>query len=423
MAKTTQRAATSGSLVSLAWRNLWANRRRTLITLSSIVFGVFFAILMTALQDRNWADMIDLAAKMGGGHVTLQHPEYQDAPTLRHSVQEVSELAAAVEGAVPIDAVRPRIVGNLMLSTAHESFGAGFIAYDPALETSETLAILNGVAEDEGLRPDDRQGILLGTKLAYNLDAEVGDKVVYTVTDRNGEITSALCRVRGLVTTGAPSVDASLVLLPIEPLREVIGYGPDEANQVAIFLSDQRSTERAVSALVSALRDDVAVLGWNKAQPELAGFIAAKVGGAWVVEGLIGILVAAGIFNTLFVSVMERMREFGIMLAIGWSPGRLFRLVMLESLWLGVVGLILAGLVTVGPYLYLEKTGIDISKMLTDESMEIAGVAMAPVLKVGIFPMSLVIILGAAMFAVLASGIYPAWRAGRINPVETIRLV
>ena len=411
------------SLAKLAWRNLWRNRRRTLITLGSIVFGIFLAILMTGMQDQQWADMIDDAARMGGGHVSLQHPEFRDTPSLSRTVTNTAELRSAVEAAWDVSAIRERINGNLMLSTAGESFGAGFIAYDPNAETPETLALLDDISLGEPLAADDKRGILLGEVLARNLGADLGDKVVYTATDKSGEITSSLCRVTGMIRTGAPSADASIALLPIEAMRKTLGYQPDEATQVAVFLADQRSTDQAVQALRPAIGNRAEVLGWDEARRELATFIALKVGGARVFEGLIAILVAAGIFNTLFVSVMERMREFGIMLAIGWTPSRLFRMVMLESLFLGVIGLLVSLLFTAGPYYYLAKNGLDLSGMIPEEQTEVAGVAMSTHLNFGIFPESLAPILIAAMLAVLAAGIYPAWRAGKVEPIETIRLV
>jgi ABC-type lipoprotein release transport system permease subunit len=232
-----------------------------------------------------------------------------------------------------------------------------------------------------------------------------------------------LARLSGIVSTGAPGVDAGICLLPIDTVREVLGYAPDEATQVAVFLDDQRRSDQVARALQEKNGSRVAAHPWSELQPELAALIAMKVGGARFMELLIAVLVAAGIFNTLFVSVMERLREFGIMMAIGFSPGKLFRLIMMESMWLAVVGLVAAFFVTIGPYKYLASTGIDYSALIGEEAnLEMAGIALSTTIRVGIFPENLAVIVVAAIIAVLLSGLYPAWKAGHVEPVETIRL-
>ena len=411
------------SLAKMAWRNLWRNRRRTLLTLSSIVFGVFLAVISAAMQDRNWEDMIRLAARLGGGHVTLQHPEYMDTPTLSRSVRDSGRLVRLAASSDHVTRVVERITGFNMLSTAGENYGAGFIAIAPELEDEDTLSLLEALVEGEFFRSSMDDSIVLGARLATNLGVELGSKLVYTMTDKSGEIVSGLARVSGIVRTGSPSVDGGLCLLPIGTVRELLGFASDEAIQVAAFVDDQRNSELVVADLRSVLGEDVAALPWYELQPELAAFIAMKVGGAKFVSILIAVLVAAGIFNTLFVSVMERLREFGIMLAIGFSPGKLFRLVMTESLWLAVVGLVGAAIVTTPVYLWLSSTGIDVSAMLGEGNTEIAGVGFSSILKVGIYRENLVLIGAWALVAVLLSGLYPAWKAGHSDPAETIRLV
>ena len=411
------------NVTALAWRNLWRNRRRTLLTMGSIVFGVFLAVVFTAMQDRNWKDMIDLAARLGGGHVSLQHPEYLDKPTLTRTVVRGEEIQAALGSqrrrvAHAVD----RVIGPTMLATAGENFSAAFIAFDPGVEDETTLSILEALDEGAALESGDTGGVVLGHRLASNLGMELGDKVVYTLTDKNGEIVSGLARLRGTLKTNAPTVDGGFCLLPLDTVRGLLGYGEDEATMVAVFLHDQRQSARVAAELGRELDGRAAAVPWNTSQPQLAAFIALKVGGAVVMEILIAFLVAAGIFNTLFVSVMERLREFGIMLAIGWSPGRLFRLVMMESVWLAALGLVGAFLITAGPYLYLSSTGLDLTAVYGG-TVEIAGVGLDPVLKVGIFPRNAVMIALFAVGATLASGIYPAWRAGRVEPVETIKVV
>ncbi|MCB9765906.1 MAG: ABC transporter permease [Alphaproteobacteria bacterium] len=409
-------------LAAMAWRNLWRNRRRTVLTLISISFGLFLAILMTAMQDRSFADMIDTAARLGGGHVTLQHPEYLDTPTLTRTVTDAPALITTAQADPGVRKAVPRITGQIMLATAGESYGAFFVAYDPTQEDDTTLSFLGGVTQGELFEAADGPGIVLGTRLARNLGLEMGDKVVYTLMDREGEIVGGLARLSGVVDTGSPATDGGLCLLPIDALRRTLSYGPGEATQVAVFLTDARASGRVAERLGDTIGADTASLTWQQVQPDLSGFIAMKVGGARFMELVTLILVAASIFNTLFVSVMERMREFGIMRAIGFSPGQLFRLIMWESFWLALVGCVMGGLITLGPYHKLASTGIDVSAMSGGQSMDVAGVGMAPILQVGIFPENLAIILLSVVLATLLSGVYPAWKAGRVVPIETIRL-
>jgi ABC-type lipoprotein release transport system permease subunit len=411
------------SMTVLAWRNLWRNRRRTLLTLSSIAVGVFLAILFTAMQDRNWTDMIDLAARLGSGHVTLQHPEYLDAPALSRTVQHTRALRALALADRDVTRATERITGQLMVNTARESRGAGFIAFDPAAEDSTTFSFQQAIADGAPFATSEDRGIMVGARLAANLGVTLGDKVVYTMTDRTGEIVSGLARVSAIVQTGSPGVDAGLCLLPIDAVRGLLGYADDEATQVAVFVRDQRDTDAVAARLGTEIGAEAAAVPWHESQTGLAAFIALKVGGARFMEILIAVLVAAGIFNTLFVSVMERMREFGILTAIGWSPARLFGLVMLESAWLGLLGLVGAALVTALPYWYLATTGLDLSGLLAGNSMDVAGIAMPSTFRVGIYPNHLAFIAVAAFIATLVSGLYPAWRAGRVDPIETIRLV
>ncbi len=309
-----------------------------------------------------------------------------------------------------------------MLATAGESFGAMFIAYDPKAESIETFSLLESKIEGEFFKEADSKGVIVGRKLAENLNLKLGRKAVFTLTDKNGEIVSLLARVKGIITTGAPSLDAGICLLPIDTLRKGLSYEPDEATQVAIYIDDQRGSDAVSSAIKPLLPKDVVALTWAEKQPELASFIAMKEGGAIVMELFIMILIAAGIFNTLFVSVMERMREFGILMAIGFEPQKLFKLVVWESFWLALVGTVLGFVVTAWPYYYFTTTGIDYSKMI-GEGTEVAGVMMKPIMFITIYPESLAVIVGVVFLATMVSGLYPAWRAGRVVPVDTIKLV
>jgi len=408
------------ALYSMAWRNLWRNRRRTLITVSSLAFGVMTAVVFTGLTDQQLGDAIDLAARMSHGHVTIQHRDYRDSPSLERSVEGGAEVSARLAADRDVAKVVPRISGQLVVATANDSFGAGFVALDPTLDDVASFEPLGHIVEGKLFGSD---GIVLGKTLAKNLGATVGKKVVYTLTDKHGEIVSGLARVSGIVATGAPSADAALCLLPIGAVRRLVGYGPDESTQLAIYLRDQRHAEAAARRLGALLPSGAAALDWAEVNPDLAGFVTVKIIGSEIIEIFVVLLIAAGIFNTLFVSVMERLREFGILLAIGFSPGRLFRLVILESLWLALVGLFVGVVVTAPLYHYLHTHGIDMTARMGGKGgIEIAGAVLSMVIRATVYPDHAVIIAVSIIAVTLLSGLYPAWRAARVQPVDAIKL-
>jgi ABC-type lipoprotein release transport system permease subunit len=410
------------ALFVMAWRNLWRNRRRTIITLSSLAFGVMTAVSFTALTDQSLGDAIDLAARMSNGHVTIQQRDYRDSPSLERTITADAALRTRLAADRDVVKVVPRISGQLVVATATESFGAGFVALDPALDDERSFAPLGQIVEGKLFAAGDAQGIVLGKTLAKNLGAALGKKVVYTLTDKHGEIVSGLGRVRGILSTGSPSADAALCILPIDAVRALIGYGPDEATQLAVYLGDQRHAEPAAHRLGALLPPDAAALSWAEVNPDLAGFVTVKVIGSEVIEVFVVLLIAAGIFNTLFVSVMERLREFGILLAIGFSPGRLFRLVVWESLWLALVGLVVGVIVTAPLYHYMHVHGIDMTARVGTNRVEIAGALMPMVVRATIYTDHAIIIAVAIVLVTLLSGLYPAWRAARVQPVDAIKL-
>ena len=279
------------STAQMAWRNLWRNRRRTLVTLSSIAFGTMLAILFTGIGDENWRQMINVAARLGGGHVTLQHSEYLELPTFSRTVQGVSGLRTRALEDPQVERAMFRITGNIMVASPEQSQGAGFIAFDPATEDVETLSLLDALHEGEMFETADSRGVVIGVGLAKKLRVGLGRKVVYTLTDKNGEIVQEASRVIGILRTGAPSVDGGLCLLPLERVRKLLGYDADESLHVALFLRDQRSAQDVAERL-AALVSPAAAVPWYQSQPELSGYIAMKVVGAYVRERSIMLLVA-----------------------------------------------------------------------------------------------------------------------------------
>lgn len=292
---------------------------------------------------------------------------------------------------------------------------------DPSQESEANNLFIRSMIEGQLFEQADSPGIIIGTKLAEKLRLRIGKKVVYTTTDANGEMVSAIERVSGIFKTGVSEVDSSMVLLPLSRAQKTLAYRDDEATLVAVILADQRRAQPTRDTLAAQpIFSDAEILTWHESQPDLAGMIAMDKSGNYVSQMLIGLLVAAGILNTMLMSVLERKREFGVMMAVGLTPSSLFRLVMIESFWLAVVGLILGVIVTTPWFVYMNVVGIDLSAAYGD--MDFGGVLIDPVMKIRLFKESVMAILGGLFILALSAGAYPAWRAGRVPPVESLKI-
>jgi len=405
----------------LAWRNLWRHKRRTLITASSIAFGVLLAVTFTGAGDYFYTRMIDAGANMGMGHLTVAAPDYNRAPSSKKRIQAADALQTILVDLPEVKSVVGRIQGQAMFASARKSVAGTFIAIDPARENANNNLFIQALSEGDMLTKPSGNGIVMGEDLARKLQLSLGKKVVYTTTDANGDIVSAIARVSGLFKTGVSEVDGGMALLPIQSVQKVLGYQADEVSLIAVSLADQR-TSYALRDRMQVLSEfkDVEVLNWQQTQPDLAGMIAVDQSANWISQLLIALLIAAGILNTMLMSVLERVREFGVMMALGMSPRSLFCLVMLESFWLAVIGLIIGVIITIPWYLYMADTGIDLTSAYGND-FSFGGVLLDTVFKIRLYKESIIGILIGLFSLALLSGAYPAWRAGRIPPVESLK--
>lgn len=407
----------------MALRNLVKNKRRTLITLASIAFGLFLSLIFTGIGDSGYRKMIDGAAKLGSGHVSVIPTGYLETPTLDKTISKTDELADKIRKEDDINACVVRITGQAMVSTPTDSVGAGFTAIDPDAETGDTMYVLPYITEGELFDRNDRLGIVIGRKMAERLGVGLGNKVVYTTTDKNGEITSGLTRVSGIFDTGSDEVDGFYFLLPLKRMRSILGYDPDEATELAIYLDDHRKADELIETIHNAsIEFEGEVVSWKDTMPDMAGFVAMDSTSNYLFQIIIFLLIAAGILNTILMSVLERIREFGIMMAIGMPPGRLIALIMAEAVWVGIFGLIFGVVITAPFHAYLHFHGWDISAFFS-ENTDIAGVVFDTTIYSDLRLSSLAVILSGAFLITLLSGLYPAWKAGRVQPVETIKTI
>ncbi len=410
-------------LTRMAWRNLWRRKRRTAITAFSIAFGVFLSVTFTGSADYVYTNMINSGAQMGLGHITVEARDFNLTPTLDKRIDDASTMQRQLRDLPGVRDAIVRIMGQAMFASARKTVGGAFIAIDPAQEHADNNLFIRAIDAGAMFTASDSTGIVIGSRMAQQLGVNLGKKLVYTTTDKDGEIVSEIARVSAIFTTGLAEVDGSMALLPLDRTRRTLRYDADQASLVAITIRDQRASDvmaRSISErLATAQRE---VLSWKQTQPDLAGLIAMDRSSNYVSQLLIGLLIAAGIFNTQLMSVLERSREFGVMMAVGMAPHTLFRLVLIEALCLALVGLLAGVLITLPWYYYLNTTGIDFSGAMGDD-YSAGGVLIDPVMRVFLYPESVTGILLAVFGLTLLAAVYPAWRAGRVPPVESLKTI
>lgn len=411
------------SLVKMAWRNLWRRKRRTLITASSVAFGVFLSVTFTASGDYGYTNMIDASAKMGFGHVTVEPEGFNMTPSLQKKISDANVIREKVLKVSGVTSAMTRISGQAMFSSAVKSVGGLFIGIDPAQELVDYNVFINSIVEGELFKTRKGRGAVVGSKVAEKLKIGIGKKLVYTATDVNGEIVSAMARVTGIFKTGVAGVDGSMILLPIDTVRKTLKYGASDATMVAVMIADQRNVKKIRRDIESAINaDGTETLTWSETQADISAVVAIDRSMNYLFQVLIGLMISAGILNTIMMAVLERQREFGIMLAIGMSPSRLFNLVLAESAWLGFLGLTLGVLITTPWFIYMSETGIDLSSLM-EEGADLGGVLVDPVMKFRLYKESAMAILSGVFILTILSGLYPAWRAGKTPPVESIKTI
>ncbi len=406
-------------LLTLAWKNLWRNRRRTMITLAALSFSLMLIQGSHNLSYGVYSAMIDSGVRAGSGHLAVYRQGYLESRDEQLSFAP-GRLPAEISALAGVETVLPRLYLPGLAQSSRESRGILLTGVDP-LKEKALNPFVKDLAAAEWLSSADGREAVLGSRLLKELQLKPGNKFVVTMQHRSGELVSEMFRVHGVVRTGIKNVDKTLLLVGRERAAAMAGM-PGEVHELAVMLSDQRDERPIYAQLLNLLRPAAELKGypWEQAMPNLYNAIRLDYAGDRFIFVVMLLIVTIGVVNTLLMSVMERFREFGIILAVGAGARRLRRLVYLEALLLGliavVVGTIFGSLLT----WYLQAVGIDIRNFVS-ETLEFGGVVFDPILRATWdFPWMVKMSFYLLFLSVLAAA-YPAWKAGRISPAEALR--
>jgi ABC-type lipoprotein release transport system permease subunit len=328
-------------LLRLAWRNLWRNPRRSLLTLSAVAFAAAILVFMVALQLGAYGAMIESAVGVFQGHLQVQVAGYREKPRLRTSIEGAPAVAADVAAVPGVEAVALRAQAAAMVSSPARSYGAQVVGVEPAREP-EVSTLPGLVRRGRFLAADDAPEAVVGETLARNLSLAVGDEVTVLGQGRDGSLAVAVLEVVGVFESGVPELDRRVLEMPLKTFQEVFAM-PGEAHAVVVKTRDLEAVEGVAAAVRRPLADrgGLAVLTWDELMVGIRQAIALDMAVGWFLYAALVVVVTFSILNTFLMAVLERTRELGVLLALGTRPGFLGRLLVLESLLLLLLGLAL----------------------------------------------------------------------------------
>lgn len=397
----------------IAWRNLWRNRRRTLFTAGSIAFACLLLMFSRSLQLGSYTGMIDAATELFAGHAQVQHRDFLDDPRLRYRINDAAALAQQVAAVPGVASVALRGQAFALLSVDERGFGAQVMGVQPAAEQAMST-LPTALVTGRYLQAGDEA--FIGSTLARNLGAQVGDELVVLGTGPEGGVAALALTIVGIFETGQVELDRGLVQVPLDVFQQGF-YLEDQVHQLALSLHRVEEIESVALAVKRLLPEGLAFRGWQELMPDVVQGIAIDRATNRLFYLILTLVVLFSIVNTFIMTVFERTREFGMLLAIGMRPWRLIRMVQLEALWLTLLGSVIACVLAVPMLVWLSQVGIPVSGM---EDL-LGGFAFPSHLKaeislpdLGAIP--LVFIIGCQLSALL-----PALRLRRLDPVEALR--
>jgi len=403
-------------VLRLAWRNLWRNHRRTLIMIAAIVIGAWSMIFMTSLMRGMVDDMIADGISVLPGHVQIHHPDYRDDPTIANVIAPPSgELLEALDSpGVVAWATRVRVPA--VISSERDTRGVTLIGIEPDRERDISF-VAGDIAEGEFLSSRDDRGLIVGRRLVEKLETGLGKRVVIMSQDQENEIADRGFRIVGIFESKLVQYEEGFVFSGEAVIQELLGVG-DAISEVAILGSDYRDVEDLYRSIEAAAGDGVEVLPWNEIDTYLGSMLAMMDGFVIVFIVVVFLALSFGLVNTLVMAVFERVREIGLMLALGMTPRTILAQIVTESVLLLIIGLAvgnIAAIATIEPL----KGGIDVS--IVGEGMEMMGASsvLYPALYLKDIVMANLIVIVLGFFASLS----PAWRASQYDPIRAITKV
>jgi ABC-type lipoprotein release transport system permease subunit len=401
----------------LAWRNIWRNPRRTTVILIAVIMGVWSMIFLGALMRGVVAGMVKNGISTLTGHTQIQQTRYPDDPSVMHSIRDPQTVAAVLPKALPSGShwtMRVRV--NAVAANARHSSGVTLVGIDPDSEARVSF-IGHSITSGKYLKAGEGNDILVGRALAEEFGTHLGQKLILMSQDTRGQIVSRAFRISGIFRAEMESTEKQFVFVMRRAAQQMLKMD-GAVSEVSVVLPQYKHARQIAAALQARLAgEDLVVRPWQKALPLLTAYLDLYDNFILIWFVVVFIAMGFGIVNTTLMAVFERMREFGLLKALGMRPRRIVKGILIEALLLLLCGMAVGNLLGWLSCWALSFKGIDLSALA--QGAEYAGMARV------IFPLVLPRDIFSANGVILGLGLlvslYPAIKAARFTPVEAMQ--
>lgn len=404
-------------LIQIAWRNIWRNKARSLIVISSIIIGVWAGIFILSFSWGMYKNNIDESVYRQLSHIQIHHPTFGEENDSKFTITNTDEKMKQFLSDDRIASVSSRVISSGMITSPTTASGVKIYGINPPSEITQ-IRLNESVREGTYFKSGKENEILIGEKLAKKLKVKVKSKVVMTFTNIESEIISGAFRIGGIYRSKNISLDEVNVYVQQKYLQGLLELNPSETNEIAILVKNEEQLDTIKKFSIGVVPKGK-IEDWKELSPELSMIIESFNLYTYIISGIILLALTFGIINTMLMSVLERIRELGMLMAIGLNKRKIFFMIMLETIYLTLIGApigLLTGWLTVT---VLGKTGINLSMF----SEGLASYGFNSMIYPDLDYDKYVIIVTMCLITAILSAIYPAYKALQLNPSEAIRKI
>jgi ABC-type lipoprotein release transport system permease subunit len=406
----------------MAWRNIWRNPRRTILTVCAITFATVLLVFMLSFQFGSYETMINTSVKISTGHLQVQAEKYHEKKSIRFVIPQPRAIAEIVDRIPGVAAYSFRAQAFSLISSKDRTYGVVVTGIEPQKE-AHVSRIKKLVHSGNFLQADDVNQALLGKLLAKNLRVTIGDELTLLGQGRDGSVGATVVRVKGIFSSGIDAFDRSAMQIPLATFQDTFSMD-DAVHEVVVIgksLSDVPHIKARLKSALSALHEGkpLRTLDWQELMPGLRQAIEMDLVSGLIFYGLLIIVVAFSILNTFLMAIFERTREFGVMMAMGTTPRRLTKILLTESMAMTFIGIIAGIGIGIGVTYYFQIHGIDFSggsELLSQFGITGRMYPKLSLLSVSIGPFMV-------LFFTFFAALYPALKIRRLRPVEAMTAI